>query len=196
MKIFFGSLLTMGVVLSLSLPVFADDPYFTQNGVGAGGLWDVGGSGATTGKDPISGLTTLEYKLTSSFDSMVTGDLLITLTNGGPVTDLIRFETVAGVGPVAFIFSNQLTNGLPDDVGLPSYNSSDPTTLISNVYDPTSTQAGYVVGTTSNSPSGALWEYELAPAPAPVPEPGTMMLLGAGMLGLAIYGKRRMNNKA
>lgn len=29
-----------------------------------------------------------------------------------------------------------------------------------------------------------------------VPEPGTMMLLGFGMLGLAIYGKRRMNKEA
>lgn len=31
---------------------------------------------------------------------------------------------------------------------------------------------------------------------SPVPEPGTMALLGFGMLGLAIYGKRRMNRDA
>jgi len=28
-----------------------------------------------------------------------------------------------------------------------------------------------------------------------VPEPGTLMLLGAGLLGFAVYGKRRMNKK-
>jgi len=30
----------------------------------------------------------------------------------------------------------------------------------------------------------------------PVPEPGTIILLGAGLLGLAIFGKRRMNKDA
>jgi hypothetical protein len=30
----------------------------------------------------------------------------------------------------------------------------------------------------------------------PTPEPGTMVLLGIGMLGLAVYGKRRMNKEA
>ncbi|MBC7962365.1 MAG: PEP-CTERM sorting domain-containing protein [Steroidobacteraceae bacterium] len=32
-------------------------------------------------------------------------------------------------------------------------------------------------------------------ASSAVPEPGTMVLLGAGLLGLAVYGKRRTNNK-
>lgn len=30
----------------------------------------------------------------------------------------------------------------------------------------------------------------------PVPEPGTMLLFGIGMLGMAVYGKRRMNKQA
>jgi len=42
------------------------------------------------------------------------------------------------------------------------------------------------------------WAFEVdniavGNASAPVPEPGTMVLLGLGMAGLAIYGKRRQN---
>lgn len=39
-----------------------------------------------------------------------------------------------------------------------------------------------------NTPSGSIWVG--ADGPAPVPEPGTMLLLGIGFLGLAIYQKR------
>jgi hypothetical protein len=39
-------------------------------------------------------------------------------------------------------------------------------------------------------------EYTYYTAPISTPEPGTMVLLGIGMLGLAIYGKRRTNKEA
>lgn len=38
-------------------------------------------------------------------------------------------------------------------------------------------------------------DYTAEFSATPVPEPGTMVLLGAGLLGLAIYGKRRMNKE-
>lgn len=43
---------------------------------------------------------------------------------------------------------------------------------------------------------GIVFTLETAPITTAVPEPGTMMLLGFGMFGLAIYGKRRMNKDA
>ncbi|MDA8429981.1 MAG: PEP-CTERM sorting domain-containing protein [Geobacteraceae bacterium] len=45
------------------------------------------------------------------------------------------------------------------------------------------------------NPDGSAAQSQLVGA-APVPEPGTMMLFGIGMLGLAVYGKRRMNKDA
>jgi hypothetical protein len=45
------------------------------------------------------------------------------------------------------------------------------------------------------TPYGSSNQEFITGCPTPMPEPGTMMLLGAGMTGLAIYSKRRKNNK-
>jgi transposase InsO family protein len=37
-------------------------------------------------------------------------------------------------------------------------------------------------------------DQDIGRGPVPVPEPGSMALLGLGLLGLVIYGKRRINN--
>lgn len=38
-----------------------------------------------------------------------------------------------------------------------------------------------------------IWAYQTSNSTAPVPEPGTIALLGLGMAGLALYGKRKQH---
>jgi hypothetical protein len=63
-------------------------------------------------------------------------------------------------------------------------------------FDSVSSTAGYISqahiqGITEGDASS--WVVQ---GKTPVPEPGTMMLLGIGMFGLAVYGKRRLNKEA
>jgi len=57
----------------------------------------------------------------------------------------------------------------------------------------------YIIGFNDNAIAGQQNDSDyddIIIAITPVPEPGTMMLLGIGMLGMAVYGKRRMNKKS
>jgi len=57
----------------------------------------------------------------------------------------------------------------------------------------------YIIGFNDNMQVGQANDSDyddIIIAITPVPEPGTMMLLGIGMLGMAVYGKRRMNKKS
>lgn len=207
MKVIISSLLTVVMVLSLSLTLYAaptdiNDPYFMETGGGCAQSWCAGVN--TSLLDPLSNMNTLAYYLNSNFNSLTTGDWLIKEgSSSAPVGDVVRFEFVhnstGALVPVAFIYSDD-TGGYspaggtahPADVGLPSsYQTNQITTWETSssgtgfVYAPTAGQPGFVPG----------WGYGLESYdyPDPIPEPSSLLLLGLGFLGLAVI--RRKFNK-
>ncbi|MDD2852971.1 MAG: PEP-CTERM sorting domain-containing protein [Desulfuromonadaceae bacterium] len=82
-----------------------------------------------------------------------------------------------------------LTNAL----GSTPYDRSYPTAAINDSLGNAAGVYDFVLnyGACNNFP-----EVLITSGVAPVPEPGTIALLGLGMAGLAVYGKRRKNNKA
>src|SRR5271167_4709736 len=57
------------------------------------------------GTDPLDGVNTVEYIFNATVVGVNAGDIKIQEFGGTSIGDVIRFENLAGIGPVAFIYS-------------------------------------------------------------------------------------------
>lgn len=188
-------LLTMSAGIAFADGINPNDPYLTEDGTSCGSPHVPWCAGAGLATDPLSGITTLEYTLSSTvYSNVVAGDVLITESTGpqaGQVGDLIRFEKV-GSNFEVFIFSDDFNGGQAADHGLPSAFQLNQATItesssgLTTLYTPTSTQPGY-----ATDPGYAYTSYQLL-SPSDVPEPSSLLLLGTGLLSLAGVLRRKL----
>lgn len=142
-----------------------------------GGTWNTttgfAGSLTSTNSD-VYGVIGLNANNSNSFVNWAAADLAangITATNFGIYVYTLTGTGITGGSTVNVTFGSPLANGIfaiaygQDTLVNPN---------MGDIFSTPFTESGLTTG-------------------PPVPEPGTILLLGAGFLGLAVYGKRRQN---
>ena len=133
----------------------------------------------------------LQYDLLNP-PGLTPGDVILRETVGGPVSDVIRFNT-ANTGRLVFYSDSADGVDALADTGFPTAFYTNTVTFVEVgpegnngfTYTPTAGQPGFVTG------AGGPVTYVIVSDSAAVPEPATLLLLGSGLSGAFMARRRR-----
>lgn len=162
----------------------------TLNGLGVAVLGQLQPD-AGPGGLPAALTFTLLLPLGPALSQPVLGDLLVYASGGGALSDVVRFNP--GFGLV--FYSDLDAAGPPQlaDTGLPgSLYGNQASITEGQLYIPGLNQPGYAI----NLVTGLPLAYAVVSEASAVPEPGSLPLLGAGLVGVMAVVVRRRRREA